>query len=222
MSELRREYGCVAMSSAYLGSVRYYAAMLAAEQCVISSSEQALTHKWEHNHAMICGPNGVQQLVVPIVKTNYNSHTPMCDVMISEHGNWRHLHWGALFSSYGKSPFFDYIADDLHRCIMGGQRYLIDLNMDLHRLVVEFLDLPIASSLEQQVPAQAVDLRGKAGGKLIDERTADVPYYQLWAERTGFVPNLSIIDLLCNEGREAVFTLINMAATNNENLKSTL
>ena len=46
----------------------------------------------------------------------------------------------------------------------------------------------------------------------------DVPYYQLWAERFGFVPNLSIIDLLCNTGREAVFTLIDMAQTTSDTI----
>lgn len=202
---------CAVFGSTYLGSVQYYAAMLAAEQPLIHSSQQSVPNLWGHNHCRICGPNGVQQLVIPIEKDNYCSDTLMRDVVISEHGNWRHQHWGALFSSYGKTPFFDYIADDLQRIINGNQHYLLDLNMQLHELVVDFLDLPIRCQLTNDIPQQASDWRKCVGGKNDAKQIAhNEPYYQLWADRFGFVPNLSIIDLLCNTGREAVFTLINM------------
>lgn len=206
----------IVLSSAYMGSVRYYAAMLAARETAVDASEAALTHAWMLNHCRICGANGVQQLVVPIDKTNFNAHSRMQDVVISNHGNWRHLHWGALFSSYGKTPFFDYIADDLERVIKGNQRYLIDLNAELQALVIDFLDLHISWSVADKMPhCDMIDLRGKVG----DKRTVpteplalhDVPYYQLWASRTGFLPDLSIIDMLCNLGREAVFTLMAMS-----------
>lgn len=205
----------LALSSAYLGSVRYYAAMLAAEHTSVCSLQHSLTHQWQINHCRICGPNGVQQLVVPIDKTNFNAHTPLQDVVISNHGNWRHLHWGALFSSYGKSPFFDYVADDLEHVIKGDQHYLIDLNNELQQLVIDFLDLPISWSEARGLPEDAVNLCGKIGNPknmAADINLHDVPYYQLWAERTGFIPDLSIIDMLCNVGREAIFTLMDMCA----------
>ncbi|MGN0214153.1 MAG: WbqC family protein [Muribaculaceae bacterium] len=202
---------CAAFGSTYLGSVQYYAAMLAAKQPIIHSSQQSITKLWGHNHCRICGPNGVQQLVIPIEKDTYYANTPISDVVISEHGNWRHQHWGALFSSYGKSPFFDYVADDLERIIHGNQHFLLDLNMQLHQLVVDFLDLPIECSLSPVIPDGAADWRKCVGEKNPAKQIVhDEPYYQLWAERFGFVPNLSIIDMLCNVGREAVFTLIDM------------
>ena len=203
---------CAAFGSAYLGSVQYYAAMLATRQPVVHAAQTSLTRLWAHNHCRICGANGVQQLVIPVEKTNYLATTPMRDVVISEHGNWRHQHWGALFSSYGKSPFFDYIADDLQRTICGSQRFLLDFNMQLHQLVVDFLDLPIHCTATDTLPPLAADLRRAVGEKKPSGNMVhNVPYYQLWAERFGFVPDLSIIDLLCNTGREAVFTLIDMA-----------
>ena len=192
--------------------MQYYAAMLATRQPVVHAAQTSLTRLWAHNHCRICGANGVQQLVIPVEKTNYLATTPMRDVVISEHGNWRHQHWGALFSSYGKSPFFDYIADDLQRTICGSQRFLLDFNMQLHQLVVDFLDLPIHCTATDTLPPLADDLRRAVGEKKPSGNMVhNVPYYQLWAERFGFVPDLSIIDLLCNTGREAVFTLIDMA-----------
>ena len=203
---------CAVFGSAYLGSVQYYAAMLATRQPVVHAAQTSLTRLWAHNHCRICGANGVQQLVVPVEKTNYLATTPMRDVVISEHGNWRHQHWGALYSSYGKSPFFDYIADDLQRTICGSQRFLLDFNMQLHQLVVDFLDLPIHCTATDTLPPLAADLRRAVGEKKPSGNIVhNVPYYQLWAERFGFVPDLSIIDLLCNTGREAMFTLIDMA-----------
>ena len=145
----------------------------------------------------------------------------MKDVLVSEHGNWRHLHWGALFSSYGKSPFFDYIAHDLQHIIADGeQKSLLDLNMELHRLIVDFMDLPITTTIvttEQEVDEAlqhgALDLRGKVGLKRGDRLAlANVPYYQMWSQRRGsFTPALSILDLLMNEGREGIFTLLKMS-----------
>ena len=138
-----------------MGSVQYYAAMLATRQPVIHAAQTSLTRLWAHNHCRICGAGGVQQLVIPIEKSNYFASTPLRDVTISEHGNWRHQHWGALFSSYGKSPFFDYIADDLERIVRGNQRFLLDLNMQLHQLIVDFLDLPISCNATNTLPDHA-------------------------------------------------------------------
>ena len=123
------------------------------------------------------------------------------------------MHWGALFSSYGKSPFFDYVADDLERVIRGNQRYLIDLNAELQQVVIDFLDLPISWSVADVQPSDEImDLRGKVGeNKPLSIDMHDVPYYQLWASRTGFLPDLSIMDMLCNLGRESVFALIEMS-----------
>ena len=142
------------------------------------------------------------------------------DVLVSEHGNWRHLHWGALFSSYGKSPFFDFIADDLHHIIVEGtQKHLLDFNMQLHQLIVDFMALPITTrvvsdeeEIAEMIASGAVDLRGKLGEKRGDTLSIDdVPYYQMWSARRGaFLPRLSILDLLMNEGREGVLTLLKM------------
>ena len=202
------------------GSVRYWAAALAAGTVYIDPEERHLPLRHSHHRYAIEGPNGVQQLTVPLVGETHNMATPMREVRISEHGNWRRLHWGALYSAYGRTPYFDHIAPDLEAIIVDGhQTHLLELNTQLQRLIVEFMDLPIqfnAQSTDQDFcfPTSAInyiDLRGKIDMKRPDELPiVDVPYYQVWADRHGFVPRLSILDLLMNEGREGIFTLQNM------------
>ena len=204
------------------GSVRYWAAALAAGTVYVDPEERHLPLRHSHHRYAIEGPNGVQLLTVPLVGETHNMTTPLCDVRISEHGNWRHLHWGALYSSYGRTPYFDHIAPDLEAIIVNGhQTHLLELNTQLQQLVVEFMDLPIdfvtaspPTPLQRERGASAtdvIDLRGKIDMKRPDELPiVDVPYYQVWADRHGFVPRLSMLDLLMNEGREGIFTLQKM------------
>ncbi len=211
------------------GDVRCYAAMVKAGKMVIDATERQLPLRHSHHRYVIDAPNGAVKLTVPLEGSTNAMPVMMKDVLISEHGNWRHLHWGALFSSYGKSPFFDFVADDLHRIIaQGNQRHLLELNMQLHQLIVEFMDLPIVTSVattqdevEMALDNGACDMRGKMGGKRGDRLPiVNVPYYQMWSQRHGgFNAGLSILDLLMNEGREGVFTLMKMAK--NLNLDNT-
>ena len=122
-------------------------------------------------------------------------------IRISEHANWRRTHWGALYSAYGRTPYFDYIADQLHDIIHGGQSLLLDFNRQMTRLVTDFMQLPFS-----------IDFRDSTGMEHATQwaATHDVPYYQLWSDRFGFTPGLSILDLMMNEGPEGIFTLKKM------------
>ena len=201
----------IVAGSCCAGNVRYYSALLTASQVIIDSGETRLPLRHSHHRYSILGPNGVQTLTVPLVGATNAMSVPMRDVEISNHGKWRHLHWGALFSAYGKTPYFDYLAGDLERIIAGGnQRFLLDLNNELHGLIVEFADLPVNTVVTSEVPHDAVvDLRGKIAGKRPDNLVIKMrEYHQLWSDRHGFVPDLSIIDLVANAGREAIYTLM--------------
>ena len=207
------------MGSMCAASVRCYAAALKAGTLVVDLDERNLPLRHSHHRYIVDGPNGVQTLTVPLVGSTNNMMTPLRDVLISEHGDWRRLHWGALYSAYGRSPYFDYVADDLSRVINGSQRYLHDFNIQMHEVIVDFMDLPIVtrymdgegeSVKGDKGPA---DLRGRIGMKKPDTLPiADVPYYQMWTLSSGFCPGLSILDLMMNMGREGVLTLMKMAA----------
>ncbi len=186
-------------STRYAGSVGFYAAMLHYGTVSFDSAEHYGKKNKMVNRMDIIGPNGVQTLSVPLVK---NGAKTVSDLVISEHGNWRHNHWGALYSAYGRTPFFEFFADDLKAVILDvSLTNLFDFNIKLHSAIVDFLDLPI---ITEHFSADN-DYVGYCRFDGVDEDIRK--YYQIWNDKFGFTPNLSILDLLFNEGREAIFTL---------------
>ncbi len=202
------------MGSMSAASVRCYAAALQTRTLIVDLDERHLPLRHSHHRYRIDGPNGVQTLTIPLVGSTNNMMTPLKDVLISEHGDWRRLHWGALFSAYGRSPYFDYAADDLSRVIHGSQRYLHEFNRELHEVIVDFMDLDMETLYIEgsRVPQDAIDLRGRIGTKKADTLPiVNVPYYQMWTGSDAFRSDLSILDLMMNMGREGIFTLLKMA-----------
>lgn len=198
-------------------SVRCYAAMLGAGKVYVDATERRLPLRHSHHRYAIDSPNGAIKLTIPLVGSTNAMVVAMEQVRISEHDQWRDRHWGALFSSYGKSPYFDYLADDLHRLIVERPTdNLLQFNLELHRLLVDFMDLPIETVVthdpERVLREElAIDMRSVLGRKRRDNLSiADLTYYQVWQERFGFRPDLSAIDLACNLGREAVKLCLNM------------
>lgn len=199
------------MSSAYAGSVRYYATMIQAYNVAINTVESHLDRAWAYNHCHIAGANGQQILTIPIVKPSNGSTTIIKDIKISTHGDWERIHWGALFSAYGKAPFFEYIEAELQSIYMNHGVWLIDFNYSLHNLIIDFLDLPIITDKTESC-AETENMCQLVGEKKRDSLPMqDVEYYQLWKSRHGFIPDLSILDLLMNTGRESIFILNEMS-----------
>jgi len=196
-------------------SVRCYAAALRAGTLLIDIDEVRLPLRHSHHRYRVDGTGGVQTLTVPLTGPTNNMATPLSEVRLSEHGDWRRLHWGALYSAYGRSPYFDYVADDLHRVIVEGrQQGLHEFNSQLHQVIVEFMDLPLVTRELQRGEATQgmLDLRGRIAMKRPDNLAiATVPYYQMWASHHGFQPDLSILDLMMNMGREGIVVLMQMS-----------
>lgn len=144
------------------------------------------------NHCIIATANGPQKLTVPVT---INRHpTPITQVRLSSHNNWRQKHWNAIATAYGQSPFFDFYADDLRPFFEQQQwEYLFDYNMDITRKMMQLLDVDIQTDC------------GTLNGSTLQEFR---PYWQVHLQRTGFLPDLSILDLLCNMGPEAVLYLL--------------
>ncbi len=203
-------------SLAYAGSVRYYAAMLACRKSLVSIGEKRSKLPWCTNHCNIIGANGLQTLTLPLVKPIAGVLQSVSDVELSEHGDWRRVHWGALFSAYGKSPFFEYIADDLLAVYENHDiKDLLSFNTAIHNIIVDFLDLPIDVTFSQeefQEGSTVKDFRRQIGENKEDKQPfiQNQEYWQVWKGRHGFKPDLSIFDLLMNQGRESIFILQKM------------
>ena len=98
------------LSSAYLAPVQYYTKLYAYAEAYVEAYEHYVKQTYR-NRCLIASPSGVQALTIPVVKPA-SDKCPMKDIRISDHGNWRHLHWNALETAYRNSPFFEYYADD--------------------------------------------------------------------------------------------------------------
>lgn len=185
------------LPSAYLAPVSWYAALANVPSVAIEQHEHYVKQT-PRNRARILMPSGVQDLIVPVEAAP--NHTPIRDIRISEHGHWRHHHWSALRTAYGKSPFFEYYADDFAPFYEHRYEFLLDFNLQLHATVCQLIDLDVPLSLTAAFDADALT-------DFPDLPIPSQPYYQVFADRLGFQPNLSIIDLLCNLGPESILCL---------------
>lgn len=102
------------LSSTYFGPVQWYQKLNRYDECVIEQYDNFQKQTYR-NRCIIATTNGPQALTVPVERPDGArlDKTLMRDVRISDHGSWRHLHWNALASAYGESPFFEYYQDDL-------------------------------------------------------------------------------------------------------------
>lgn len=192
----------------YLAPIPLYAQLYKCDTLVINGNEPFVKQTFR-NRAIIATENGTQSLTIPVIHDG--GRTAMRDVRISEHGNWRHQHWNALVSAYRKSPFFDYYADDLAHFYKERDGFLMDFNIRLHNVICELLGLEreVKIVTEQNVDTPTIDLRHIAEPKALTNITnyTAQQYYQVFAQRNGFIPNLSILDLLFNMGPEGLIVL---------------
>ena len=201
------------LSSAYLAPVEYYVKLLTYDKIFIEQYDHYLKQTYR-NRCTIAAPDGPLALTVPIVKPN----TPKCfmrDIRISDHGNWRHLHWNALESAYNHTAFFEYYKDDFRPFYEKKYEFLMDFNEALCRLICSLIDLQPdltrTSEYRTSFGPNEDDFRERIHPKK-DFRTEDdafspCSYYQVFQEKLGFLPNLSIVDLLFNMGPESLLVL---------------
>ncbi|GAB6983279.1 WbqC family protein [Prevotella dentasini] len=217
LGEASHNLGEALLSSAYFGPVQWYQKLNRYDLCLIECHDNFVKQTYR-NRCIIAAANGPQTLSIPIEKFD-GPKCPIKDVRISDHGNWRHIHWNALLSAYGESPFFEYYQDDLRPFFEKRWEYLFDFNMEITARLCDLLDIrPSYRPTDEFVPLTAGD--DTASSVFADFReairpkhpAADAdfqprPYYQVYQQRYGFLPNLSILDLLFNEGNEAVLYL---------------
>lgn len=214
----------------YFGPVQWYQ-KLHRHQTVFIEQHDSYVKQTYRNRCIIATANGQQALTVPVERTANISDTAVADtsdattdtcascndIRISDHGNWRHLHWHALMSAYSETPFFEYYADDIRPFFEQRWDRLYDFDMAICRRMCELLDIcPDIRLTTEYVRADDVtpasgllDLRDTINPKhpLPDADFIPRRYYQVFERKHGFQPNLSILDLLFNMGPESILYL---------------
>ncbi|MBO7577652.1 MAG: WbqC family protein [Prevotella sp.] len=222
------------LSTTYFGPVQWYQKLNRFDTIYIERCESFVKQTYR-NRCVIATTNGLQTLSIPVEHTQdkgEDSSRLITDIRISNHGNWRHLHWNALMSAYGDSPFFDYYVDDLKPFFEDRWENLFDFNMAITHKMCELLDIhPNILFTESYVPSRKEEGGGRKENTfdspifnsqfsifnfrdiirpknpIPDETFTPKTYYQVYQKKWGFQPNLSILDLLFNMGNESILYL---------------
>ncbi len=151
------------------------------------------------NRAVVAGSNGLVDLSVPLEKGR-GQRMLVKDVRISEHADWRKQHWRTIESCYSRSPFFEFYQDGVRELLEKKQVYLLDLNLAILAWVQKMLKnqsrVTLTGSYQKEYPAPDTDLRNYFLPKNFLEQPFPFRYRQVFEDRIGFQPNLSILDLL--------------------------
>jgi hypothetical protein len=193
----------VLCSTAYLPPISYISGCLHSELVII---EQFETYRKQtcRNHCHIYGPNGLQTLSIPVIKVNGN-HSLTKDIRIAASTPWQRLHWRSIETAYNNSPFFLYYKDEFEKIFSKPFDFLLDLNTLLLETIFDILRVEKKIGFTDQflkIPDGMEDHREFSKNKKADSKDEFPPYTQVFSLKHGFIPDLSIIDLLFNLGPE--------------------
>ena len=197
----------------YFPSIVSYATMLKQEQLTFEVMD--FFEKQTYRSRMyIHSANGKQMLSVQVKHTKTDGRQVYRDVQISNDFNWQKLHWRSLETAYRTSPYFEFYEDDLYPLFHQKEKYLVDFNIKTIETLNEMLDV---SFNYDKTDKFVMNYEGEQDNRfLVNAKKklpieADLPKYtQMFDDRNGFMPNLSVSDLLFMEGPNALTYLENI------------
>jgi len=188
----------------YFPNISHFVAMAKADNIVfeVEDNYQKQTYR---NRTYIYGANGKLALNIPI-KHSHNNRQLFKDVKIANDTKWQSLHWKSLQSAYRTSPFFEYFEDDLAPLFHSKQDYILDFNFKCLTVIFECLqtNLNYLTSKSYKLEfSEGLDFRFLVNARK-EKEIPFTPYTQVFTNKYAFINNLSILDLLFNEGTNAV------------------
>lgn len=195
------------LPTAYFPPISWWATAISLKEFSIENHE-TYTKQTFRNRCCIYTGNGKSSLIIPVHKVQGN-HTPVSEIRIDYSKNWNTVHWRSIESAYNKTPYFIYYKDELRKLYEERTELLSNFNIGLIQLCQKLLKLQelnfTITESYQHLPANQ-DLRLVLNNleKWEDSVQFRFPrYMQAFEERFGFIPDLSILDLLFNEGPQA-------------------
>ncbi|MDR1886644.1 MAG: WbqC family protein [Prevotellaceae bacterium] len=184
-------------------NLQYFSKLLQGE--VIIEQYENYVKQTFRNRCEILTANGIIPLTVP-VKRNA-SKIKIRDVKIDYTDDWQKIHWRTINTAYRSSPFFVYYVNDFLPFFEKREEFLFDFNCKMLDTLTELTGLKTEISLSSgylhDYDADCRSLITPKKNKSDDPDFSPVPYYQVFGNKFGFQPNLSILDLLCNEGNNS-------------------
>lgn len=189
-------------STAFFPPIAYVATLMRHSEVHIEAKETYPKQTYR-NRMLIMTAEGVRALTVPVVRRN---HSRTEEVGIDYKERWNVVQWRTLTAAYAASPYWLYYQDDIEQLLMTRYDRLLELNGAVLAWLLRKLKVDCRVSwTEDYLPAtgEAWDYRNRFSPKVLLPATDFPPYYQVFADRQPFAPNLSVLDLLMNLGPEA-------------------
>ncbi len=208
------------LATAYFPPVEYFAAMANVKRVIIEKCEMFQKQSYR-TRCHIYSANGLLALTLPVKRNlsetddaNRPTHKLLIDQARPDYSKpWVLQHKRAIEAAYMTTPFFEYYKDDIFAILDSGEPYLFDLNIRLIELFNELIGIstPIEYTSDWAECAEpgCIDLRSaihpkSEGPDLLERMQIKKPYYQVFSNKQGFISNLSVLDLLCNEGPNSI------------------
>lgn len=199
----------ILLSTAYLPNIQYFTKLIHAKEAIIDPYENYVKQSYR-NRCDILSANGPLSLSIPIERSK--GKFTVKEAIIDYSQNWQIIHWRAIIAAYRSSPFFEYYTDDFFPFFEQKEKYLIDFNYGLLETTYNLLGLNKNFVLSHSYcESHEFDYRNKISPKITSSSDAEfIPtsYYQVFLNKYPFISNLSIIDLLCNEGNNSLSILL--------------
>lgn len=205
----------------YLPGVAYFVALPNFDVVFLEKHEHYIKQTYR-NRSYINTAQGIEMLTIPVLSKHKKNS--IADIRIDYSQKWQNNHWRALQSAYGRAPFFEYYAEELHRILYNKYDLLFDLNHSLLSLCLKWLKLKLelkeTSKYDKEPKNDLIDLRNAINAKNYEGSNKyynPVPYNQVFGNK--FVDNLSIIDLIFCAGPQASEIVYNSAVYRRTNIE---
>ena len=191
------------LSLHYLPNIAWFKSYVQNDNILIEKHEN-FVKSTGRNRCEIAGSNGRQMLTIPL-QGGRDHHRKYAETQMAYITNWQDNHWHSIKSAYGSAPYFEFYAHIFQKFYEKQYQYLFDFNLEMLHATISVLKLSKEFEFTaeyQKSPAHATDLRTI---KNVDAEELSLPrYLQVFEERHGFLPNLSILDLIFNLGPKSV------------------
>jgi hypothetical protein len=194
------------LSTAYFPPVSYLKLMAQADMVYIEYHENYLKQTYR-NRCEIPASNGILSLTVPVKEGSFHK-TAIRDLQIDYSGEWVRTHLRAFKATYNSSAFYEFYIDEISTVLKSGHRYLIDMNLEILQMMCEMTGIETNIAFTDEFIhsySEMADLRETItpGNREKHSRMNETPYFQVFSDKLGFIPDMSILDLLFNMGPES-------------------